>query len=158
MFIGVDPQSTRLAAVAFDGVDTFDVIYKHKMPAGEVERCAEAYRWGYELVQKYENPRVFIETPFIGSFRSATTIGLGRINGALAAAFVNGGADVTLVNNRAWKREVIGSGNAKKSDIMQFVVDNYEQVVVQIRRAPATVRQDIADSACIAVYGHRTAG
>ena len=52
------------------------------------------------------------------------------------------------MDNNTWKRQVLGRGNAKKSDIMKFAVDLWGD------RFP---EQDYADAACIALWGKRYA-
>ena len=57
-----------------------------------------------------------------------------------------GGISFAAVDNNTWKRQVLGRGNAKKSDIMKFAVDLWGD------RFP---EQDYADAACIALWGKK---
>ena len=73
----------------------------------------------------------------------------------LAIAYVVGGVRVvlqehhiphTLVDNRSWKKDVVGKGNAKKEDIKSFAVAKWGAVFTE---------QDFADAACIALWYKR---
>lgn len=49
------------------------------------------------------------------------------------------------IDNKSWKKSVLGSGKASKEEIMKFAVDNwYEEFITN---------QDLADAACIALWG-----
>ena len=48
-----------------------------------------------------------------------------------------------LVDNRKWKKEILGKGNVKKPDIMKFAQEKWGDVFVE---------QDFADAACIALW------
>lgn len=73
----------------------------------------------------------------------------------LAIAYVVGGVRVvlqehsiphTLVDNRSWKKDVVGKGNVKKPDIKNFAVEKWGDVFKE---------QDFADAACIALWYKR---
>ena len=73
----------------------------------------------------------------------------------LAIAYVVGGVRVVLqehsiphilVDNRSWKKDVIGKGNAKKEDIKTFAIAKWGEVFTE---------QDFADAACIALWYKR---
>ena len=73
----------------------------------------------------------------------------------LAIAYVVGGVRVVLqersiphilVDNRVWKKEIVGKGNVKKADIKAFAVAKWGEVFKE---------QDFADAACIALWNKR---
>ena len=73
----------------------------------------------------------------------------------LAIAYVVGGVRVVLqehsipyilVDNRSWKKNIIGKGNAKKEDIKNFAIEKWGEVFTE---------QDFADAACIALWYKR---
>ena len=73
----------------------------------------------------------------------------------LAIAYVVGGVRVVLqehsiphilVDNRSWKKDVVGKGNAKKEDIKAFAISKWGEVFSE---------QDFADAACIALWYKR---
>ena len=50
------------------------------------------------------------------------------------------------VDNRSWKKQILGKGNVKKPDIKKFAVDKWGDVFPE---------QDYADAACIALWAKR---
>ena len=73
----------------------------------------------------------------------------------LAIAYVVGGVRVVLqqrsiphilVNNRAWKKEILGKGNVTKPDIKAFATEKWGDIFKE---------QDFADAACIALWYKR---
>ncbi len=74
----------------------------------------------------------------------------------LAIAYVVGGVRVTLqgksipynlVDNKSWKKIIVGNGNAKKPDIKSFAVNKWGDIFKE---------QDFADAACIALWCKRS--
>ena len=76
------------------------------------------------------------------------TIAIASVVAGVKYGLHRGGISFAAVDNNTWKREVLGRGNAKKSDIMKFAVDLWGD------RFP---EQDYADAACIALWGKRYA-
>lgn len=153
--IGIDPQSTRLAAVVLEG-DAFVLEYVVKMPVNVHDRCWRAFTWGRDLASEYSDATVLVELPFIGRFRTESTLGLAKTHGALLAGLVEGGlSNIDTINNRSWKKSVIGNGNATKDDITAWVAGNRPDIHSSISTAPRSIQQDLVDAACIAMYGRQ---
>ena len=53
----------------------------------------------------------------------------------------------TTVNNRSWKKDVVGKGTCQKSDILKYSKAKWKKDTFD--------EQDYADAACIALYGLR---
>ena len=51
-----------------------------------------------------------------------------------------------LVDNKTWKKDIIGKGNSSKQDIMEYAVDKWGDVFTE---------QDYADAACIALHAQK---
>jgi len=51
-----------------------------------------------------------------------------------------------IIDNRSWKKGILGKGNAKKEEIRNFADSKWGDVINS---------QDLADAACIALYGLR---
>ena len=88
---------------------------------------------------------IFIQNPM-------TTIKLSAVVACAKYALHRAGLSIVPVDNRSWKKEIIGKGNAKKSDIMIYANNVWGDVFVE---------QDFADSACIALWAlnrHRETG
>lgn len=63
----------------------------------------------------------YVEEPVMGRNRVAT-IRQAYVIGAILAALANHGIPVYLVNNSAWKKDVVGKGNATKDEIKEKMV------------------------------------
>ena len=50
------------------------------------------------------------------------------------------------VDNRSWKKQILGKGNVKKPDIKKFAIDKWGDIFPE---------QDYADAACIALWAKR---
>jgi len=50
------------------------------------------------------------------------------------------------VDNRSWKKQILGKGNASKPDIKKYAVDKWGDIFPE---------QDYADAACIALWAKR---
>ena len=76
---------------------------------------------------------IFIQNP-------KTTVEIANVIGCVRMACYMRGFDVVMVDNRKWKKEILGRGNAKKQEIMEYAVERWGKVFPE---------QDFADAACI---------
>jgi Holliday junction resolvasome RuvABC endonuclease subunit len=151
--VGVDPAAARLDAVVLYPDGSFVLHTRKSMPSGIVERCVVAQRWLESIVKTYlreDDVVVGIEEPGFGlqgRAHGAGMIPVTKICGALVAGSVRAGASLTLeVNNKRWKKRIVGNGNAKKPEISAWVRRYWRSLY----RA-ANGRQDACDAACIAL-------
>jgi len=72
-----------------------------------------------------------------------TTIEIANVIGCVRAGCHRNNYDVIVVDNRRWKKVVIGNGNANKADILSHAQDVWGDVFEE---------QDFADAACIAAW------
>ena len=79
---------------------------------------------------------IFIQNPH-------TTLAIASVVGCVDFICHLSGLQPVLVDNRKWKKEILGKGNAKKPDIMKFAQEKWGDVFVE---------QDFADAACIALW------
>lgn len=75
-----------------------------------------------------------------------TTVQLASVVGCVKFGCHYNGLPLLSVNNRHWKKIILGNGNASKTDIMTFATDKWGNVFEE---------QDFADAACIALWGLR---
>jgi Holliday junction resolvasome RuvABC endonuclease subunit len=164
--ISVDPSSKKLAiAVSWFELDEVAMMTVD-LPEGLARRpqaCHEAYDEMYRVVE----PRVksatevyvFIEAPVLGRGGAHATIPQAQINGALQAATHAAGATVMSVNNKTWKKDIVGNGNANKDEIARWFRNNehglYAQWVTTNRNGVAAPDQDMIDALCINLYGRQ---
>jgi len=71
------------------------------------------------------------------------TISISSIIGAAKAILLAAGFNPVEVNNKSWKKQIIGSGNASKGDIMTYAKNRWGDIFTE---------QDFADAACIAAW------
>lgn len=151
VFIGVDPAARRLDAVVLYEDGSW-VLYKRSMPTDIVKRCVEAQRWLEQIVKdNHQHGPVFcgVEEPVLGMKGRATANGalpLAKVHGALLAASERAGATTLPVNNKRWKRRIVGNGNASKPEINLWVRKHWRKL-----HSEAKGRQDTCDAACIAL-------
>ena len=79
---------------------------------------------------------IFIQNP-------KTTVEIANVIGCVRTISNIRGYDVVMVDNRRWKKDVLGKGNAAKPDIMEYAIEKWGKVFPE---------QDFADAACIAAW------
>ena len=79
---------------------------------------------------------IFIQNPM-------TTIKLSAVVACAKYALHRAGLSIVPVDNRSWKKAIIGKGNAKKTDIMIHAKQVWGDVFSE---------QDFADAACISLW------
>jgi len=72
-----------------------------------------------------------------------TTLAIASVVGCVDFICNQSGFEVVLIDNRKWKKELLGKGNATKPDILKFAKDKWGDVFEE---------QDFADAACIALW------
>ena len=83
---------------------------------------------------------IFIQNPM-------TTIKLSAVVACAKYALHRAGLSIVPVDNRSWKKTIVGKGNAKKSDIMIHAKKVWGDVFTE---------QDFADAACVAEWRRKT--
>ena len=106
----------------------------------------------YEILDKFEaySGIIDISTAAIESAiyiqNAKATIAIASVIAGVKLQLHRSGTPFASVDNRAWKKVIVGKGNAKKSDIMAFAVSKWGEVFPE---------QDYADAACIALWRKR---
>ena len=78
------------------------------------------------------------------------TVGISQVIGA-AKEFLNFYTSVFGIDNKSWKKDVVGNGNASKELIKEFALTKWKEM-------DQTWGQDFFDAACIAFWGVRRFG
>lgn len=154
--MGVDPSSRKVAVtttwIGWDEPELFTI----DLPENHSEGCGLAFRRFFEYISGIKErtghtPFVFQEEPLMAfgrNMNAKSTITQARIGGSLEAACAEALVPVFLVNNKVWKKEVIGNGGAGKPEIAEWVHDNLPDAYDL-----AGGDQDLMDSACINEHG-----
>ena len=82
---------------------------------------------------------IFIQNP-------KSTMEIASVVGGVLLACATNKIGCVSVDNRHWKKHVLGKGNSNKKDIKDFAVDKWGDIFVE---------QDWADAACIALWRKR---
>lgn len=157
VIIGIDPSSRKLAAVVnVLGDPEFDVHIKHlpaKLPA---ETCLLAYAWVRRLCHRYSSEgydvRCYLEAPISAGAKGGVKALLpqAQVSGALLAGAMSvRSASIDLVSIQTWKKQVIGKGNATKTDVKQWAAQYWRAIY---ESNPSD--QDVLDAAAINRYGN----
>ena len=106
----------------------------------------------YEILDKFEayTGIIDISTAAIESAiyiqNAKATIAIASVVAGVKLQLHRSGTPFASVDNKVWKKIIVGKGNAKKSDIMAFAVSKWGEVFPE---------QDYADAACIALWRKR---
>ena len=82
---------------------------------------------------------IFIQNP-------KTTIAIANVVGAVWAFLLEQAITTSIIDNRSWKKVIIGKGNSSKDDIKKFAEEKWGDKFPE---------QDYADAACIALWNKR---
>ena len=106
----------------------------------------------YEILDKFEayTGIIDISTAAIESAiyiqNAKATIAIASVVAGVKLQLHRSGTPFASVDNKVWKKIIVGKGNAKKSDIMAFAISKWGEVFPE---------QDYADAACIALWRKR---
>jgi Holliday junction resolvasome RuvABC endonuclease subunit len=157
--VGVDPSSKTIALVAKHPVIGTVSAQKYILAkkAGP-EACSVAMEVMQEWMHQVDqiaplggNRLAFIEAPVIGKGGARTTMVQAFVSGVIQACFIQGGFNVYLVQNTAWKRVVVGDGSASKDACARAIAGRWPRVY-QLAQGD----QDLLDAAAICIYGRIT--
>lgn len=129
MIVGIDPSSFKLAVAAYDDTLKFVGVVKlrAKGKAWDVEHSYDYFAQADKLFASIglsPGDHVFLEEPLLAVGRKMspkTTVVSSYVSGMVQVLAGFYGARLTLVNNKAWKKKVVGNGNAKKEDTIAFL-------------------------------------
>lgn len=156
--VGIDPSSRKLAAVVtWSDSAGFAVELRDLPPKMPVETCLLAYVWVRRLIKEQRDKgyrvHVFIEAPISAVAKGGVRalIPQAQVSGALmagAASLV--GTRTELVPLTAWKKEVVGKGNATKPQIKEWAGVYWRRLYDKWHHD-----QDVLDAAGINRFGHQ---
>lgn len=78
-----------------------------------------------------------------------TTLSIDSVINAVKFNCVLRSIPYTVIDNKLWKKDILGNGKATKENIFEFASVKWEGKIDN---------QDIADAACIALYGFKKLG
>jgi len=146
--MGIDCSSKSIDLVVLDEnrnwVDSASFVSKSK---DMHKRLVELGKQFWELMLALLNLKceyfVVIENSiFIQNAKSS--IGISQMVGSIKNMLGLLDVECIGVDNKTWKKNIVGSGSANKPKIMEFAKGRFNDNITS---------QDIADSACIALFG-----
>lgn len=153
--VGIDPASKKSVAVVLkeDGYE----IHVHTTKAFDMPtRCLEAFMWIRRIVAEIDGPTdVYLELPVFAVGRGGLNalFPLAQVQGSIAAGALSAGATVTQVSVTAWKKAVIGKGNASKLKIKLYLKKHWNLFYLE-----SDGDIDICDAGAIALHGKKITG
>ena len=149
-YVGFDCSSKAIHCVILDG--DFNIVLQKKWGSKAKtfdERFLDFSRSFWNDLSKIyistsENEKVYVaieQAIFIQNPK--TTVEIANVIGCVRTACYMRGFDVVVVDNRKWKKDILGKGNAKKPDIMAYAIEKWGDIFSE---------QDFADAACIAAW------
>lgn len=159
--VGIDPSSTKLAVVTLIPGHRGWKVLAHKYTLGPkyhptcTLHATAAIRRHVtqspiaDQLQRY----AFVEAPVVGKGGVRSTMVQAFTSGATQAALLGAGFNVELVQNTAWKKSIVGSGNAAKGDVAEAL-----RLRWPVQQARVADDQDLLDALAIALYGATVVG
>ena len=150
VYLGFDCSSKAIHCVALD--DEYNIITQKKWGSAYKtfeDRFNEITKNFWKdlskiYISKSKNEKVYVaieQAIFIQNPK--TTVEIANVIGCVRTISNIRDYNVVMVDNRRWKKDVLGKGNAKKSDIMEYAIEKWGDVFPE---------QDFADAACIAAW------
>ena len=148
-YVGFDCSSKAIHCVVMDS--DFNIVVQKKW--GSLEKTFEKrfpefatnfYKDLSKIIVNRKEEKVLVaieQAIFIQNPK--TTVEIANVIGCVRTICYVRGYDTLVVDNRRWKKIVLGNGNAKKTDIMAHAVEKWGDVFKE---------QDFADAACIAAW------
>ena len=135
----------------------------HGVLIAQDERIIEQFKWGSpkksfderfpEILLGFSKDLSRIDITDKASIEAAifiqnpkTTIAIAHVVGTAWFLLIQKGIEAIRVDNKRWKKEVVGKGNASKTDIKNYAIDKWGDIFPE---------QDYADAACIALWNKR---
>ena len=147
IFMGVDCSSRAIHAVLVDSEEA--IVGQGKWKSNDADfnkRFIEIEQEFGEDLSKIEivkesavEAAIFIQNP-------KSTMEIATVVGGVRLICSQNGLDCVPVDNRHWKKHVLGKGNLNKIAIAEFAVNKWGDIFSE---------QDYADAACIALWNKR---
>jgi len=141
---GVDLGVRKAAVTLLDGdqmlwTGAFESVAKPRS-----HQLAQVAEWVRDRVE--ETGVIYVEEPLVGR-STRVSLQIAQTAGAVLSA-VSDLPGSYLVSNTAWKKVLLGSGNADKVKIQEWLDLNYSSYALN-----CDGDQDCYDATCIALYG-----
>lgn len=151
--MGID-CGTRKATVVI--IEDNTMVYNQTFEPDESLDRAECLgilsAWVQYQARAYQPDWVWIESIIVGNNRKYS-IKLAEVFGAVLSQLVLPALGIGTVDNKQWKKALIGNGNASKEDIQTWLQLEHGSFALL-----CDDDQDMYDATCIALYGREIVG
>ena len=148
--LGVD-CSTKLIAIFSieDGTGSGTTFSASKDEIDSWFRAQDMFRKMVGYIMKEKPDMVYVEnSPYLQNIK--TTLQIYTVVDAVRFACSLNSVPVQTVEVTSWKKDILGNGKASKEAIMEFAKAKWGAKIIK--------NQDIADAACICLYGWKRMG
>lgn len=152
---GIDPSSKKMAIVAlYDDQVITKVVHARTnltqaaslvdLGSGVAEFCGDTmFNLGLE-----NGPVVFyMEEPVVGRNIKSTVVQAQAGGAVMYSLYDNFAEPIFQVNNKTWKKDIVGNGNASKDMVGLWLLQNHKPLYDLTGGD-----QDLIDATCIALY------
>lgn len=152
--IGIDLGTRKAAVAVFTDTERgreLAMAYAHEVPAGVTRphQLAALAGWVHDMCVLHEADTVFIEAVIVGN-NHKYSLALAEVKGAILAALARLPVVLQMVDNKTWKKQMVGNGNATKDMVRNYILATHPDY------APICGDdQDCYDACCIGLYGLR---
>jgi Holliday junction resolvasome RuvABC endonuclease subunit len=149
IYLGIDCSSRAIHGVWIDEEERIIAMLKWRSADLEFDtRFIEiSLQFSKDLSKIKVIPSAAVEAAiFIQNPKS--TMEIASVVGGVRLACASNRIECVSVDNRHWKKHVLGRGNCNKKDIKDFAVEKWGELFIE---------QDWADAACIALWRKRRA-
>ena len=147
MYLGLDCSTFAVHGVVVDTSENLISLHKWGSKQKKFEERFPEILLGFsqDLSKIKVIPSAAVESAiFIQNPKS--TMEIASVVGGVRLACASNHIECLSVDNRHWKKYVLGKGNSNKKDIKEFAVDKWGELFIE---------QDWADAACIALWRKR---
>jgi len=95
-----------------------------------------------------EDVYLYIEDPVVGRGGARPTILQSQVDGIVRVCAYPHTTKVYSVNNKTWKKAIVGNGNASKDDVAAWLATHHSFLAELCGDD-----QDLLDAACVCLYG-----
>ena len=150
--IGIDLGTHKISFAVFEGTELAHALgFDVGTDAPRDTVLAELGHLAHDMALNHSADRVWVENAIMGNNRKYS-LQIAQVQGAvladLATVRLQIGTDIRGVDNKAWKKKVIGNGNASKEQIKNYIVDTHPQYALLCGED-----QDLYDAVCVGLYG-----
>tara|TARA_Y100000296_G_C5068472_1_gene203594 strand:+ start:107 stop:577 length:471 start_codon:yes stop_codon:yes gene_type:complete len=148
MYLGLDCSSKAVHGVVIDDDENIVLQLKAEGKGSDFDtRFSEIFVNFSDYLSKIDiisgaavEAAIYIQNP-------RTTLAIAYVVGGVRVVLQQCSIPHILIDNRSWKKLILGKGNAKKPDIKTFAIEKWGDIFTE---------QDFADAACIALWYKRS--